>query len=404
MDNQKCEQCHDAPLGGYRSAAHNQHVDGRMLLMRGVAAVAVCVGHVSPMELSGPYGLLPPYSYQVAAFVFVSGYFYRADSERHPIRYVSHRARRLLLPLLAVNAVYGIIWCILKAAFGLSGGEGLSGRSILIDPLVSGNGFVINASMWFVAPLFFAEIISMTLRALVRRLARRQTDVLLCLASFVAGGFVVSVGGDVGLEPGAELALCRLIFFLPWFNLGQLYKTFLEKHDVLPNSTVMLGALLGQLAVTFVAGEPVVYNVAWCRFYHGPALTYITTLLSLAFVLRLCRICGSLLEGLPLMRTIGANSFSVMCHHQAGYLLLTAIVVATRLVLGVPAKFDFAGLLAHPTTSFVMLDELPQFALVYVMVGVAFSLAIHAVWRRLEGGLRSCLTALGAGFGEVLGN
>ena len=104
------------------------------------------------------------------------------------------------------------------------------------------------------------------------------------------------------------------------------------------------------------------------------------------------------------MRTIGANSFSVMCHHQAGYLLLTAIVVATRLVLGAPATFDFAGLLAHPTTSFVMLDELPQFALVYIMVGVAFSLAVHAVWRRLEDGLRRCLTVLGAGFSGVLGN
>ena len=95
------------------------------------------------------------------------------------------------------------------------------------------------------------------------------------------------------------------------------------------------------------------------------------------------------------MRAIGANSFSIMCHHQAGYLLLTAIVVATHLVLGVPATFDFTGLLAHPTSFYVMLDELPQFALVYVMVGVAFSLAVHATWRRLEGGLRHYLTVRG---------
>lgn len=371
--------------------------------MRGVAAVAVCVGHVSPTELSGPYGLLPPYSYQVAAFVFVSGYFYRADCERHPVRFVAHKARRLLLPLIAVNAVYGIVWCILKTVFGFSGGEALSIWSIIVDPLVSGSGFVINASMWFVAPLFFTEVVSMLLRALIRRVARRQTDMLLCLASFAAGGFVISAGGDAGLEPGVELALCRLIFFMPWFNLGQLYKTFLEKHDTPPNSAVMLGALLGQLAVTFVAGEPVVYNAAWCRFYHGPVLTYVTTVLSLAFVLRFCKVCGPLLENLPLMRAIGENSFSIMCHHQAGYLLLTTIAAMANLAFGVPTAFDFAGLLAHPTTSFVLLDELPQFALVYVMVGVAFSLAVHAVWRRLWRVMCRYLTALRAGFGGVSG-
>lgn len=93
----------------------------------------------------------------------------------------------------------------------------------------------------------------------------------------------------------------------------------------------------------------------------------------------------------------------ILTFDQAGDLLLTTIAAMANLAFGVPTAFDFAGLLAHPTTSFVLLDELPQFALVYVMVGVAFSLAVHAVWRRLWRVMCRYLTALRAGFGGVSG-
>lgn len=52
-------------------------VNKQMKLLGAVAATAVRVGHITPLRFAGPLALFPPYSFQVAAFVFISGYFYR---------------------------------------------------------------------------------------------------------------------------------------------------------------------------------------------------------------------------------------------------------------------------------------------------------------------------------------
>ena len=93
-----------------------------MKLFSACAIVLVVVGHVSPIGFNGPFDMFKVYSFQVAAFVFVSGYFYKEKNEHQPFQYLWKKCKRLVLPLLLINAAYGVIAFALIHFAGLKWG------------------------------------------------------------------------------------------------------------------------------------------------------------------------------------------------------------------------------------------------------------------------------------------
>lgn len=82
----------------------------------------VAVGHITSSGFNGPFDTFEPYSFQVSAFVFVSGYFCKEERERHPLRYLEMRIRRLLIPLLPINAIYSCAVLLLRKSMGFERG------------------------------------------------------------------------------------------------------------------------------------------------------------------------------------------------------------------------------------------------------------------------------------------
>ena len=142
-----------------------------MKLFSAIAMTLVVCGHIQygSVGLSGPFDMFKPYCYQVAAFVFVSGYFYNVKHEAIPGRYVLRKAKRLILPLYAISFVYGCIWSVAKPLLGMQYGDGVSLESVLVAPLTSGHQYMCNMAMWFIAPLFFAELANVLLRSAISR-------------------------------------------------------------------------------------------------------------------------------------------------------------------------------------------------------------------------------------------
>lgn len=131
--------------------------DERIDSLRGVAIVAVVVGHVllrtypaigsAPLPWAVLFTVLT--SFHVQLFAFLSGYLAKAPgSVGDAGRWIGSRAMRLLLPYAAWTVVF---W----AGFGSRGRSGLSG---LYDMLVfPGEGA--QTAMWFLAALFMACVI-----------------------------------------------------------------------------------------------------------------------------------------------------------------------------------------------------------------------------------------------------
>ena len=140
------------------------HIDSSMKLFTALAMLLVVVGHVRvDAGFSGPFAMFPPYSFHVAAFIFASGYFYKSTYETDFLGFIKKKSLRLLLPLYLINAAYGLLTTLLTQ-FGFTCFGSLSAQTLLIDPLTNGHQFLLNVPMWFIAPLFFAELANMAIR------------------------------------------------------------------------------------------------------------------------------------------------------------------------------------------------------------------------------------------------
>ncbi len=106
-------------------ASTEKSINYTMRLFSACAIVLVVVGHIPSTGFNGPFDMFKPYSFQVAAFVFVVGYFYKESHEVHPFQYLKSKIKRLLVPLVAINAAYGCLVLLLKSWLELHGG-GLS--------------------------------------------------------------------------------------------------------------------------------------------------------------------------------------------------------------------------------------------------------------------------------------
>ena len=106
-------------------ASTEKSINYTMRLFSACAIVLVVVGHIPSTGFNGPFDMFKPYSFQVAAFVFVAGYFYKESHEVHPFQYLKSRIKRLLIPLVAINAAYGCLVLLLKKLVGITWGGSL---------------------------------------------------------------------------------------------------------------------------------------------------------------------------------------------------------------------------------------------------------------------------------------
>lgn len=357
-------------------------VDLPMKLFVALAMVLVVVGHITFNGFEGPFNMFPPYSFQVAAFVFVSGYFYNPLHENHVLRYSLKKIKRLLIPLYLIMLVYGLISTCLHIS-GFSYLPLMTIESALLGPLTSGHDYIINMPMWFIAPLFFAEIANIVFRRLLGMLvpgSKRGSIYELCVFILYlgAGSIAIRLGGADGLMPGWNLLFARTLFFLACFGMGRFYRAVLEDHDTLGDTSYFALVLAIQLALITACDGGLSYIPSWCQFPHGIFITYVATFTGIAFLLRLSKIFGNLIGNTKPIRLVADNTFSIMCHHYLGFFITSSvfglIAASTPFLSSFQFEEFFNGLY------FFFPHDQEAWSLLYCCVGLLFAVGIHRVW------------------------
>lgn len=132
-----------------------------------MAIVLIVQYHMLGASFQGSMRLLMPLSCaRVPFFVFVAGYFNAAKSMAEPVGFAKDRARKLMLPLYGKTLLYAAIVTVLHG-LGIPRGA-VSLYSVLLDPLLGGHALFYNLPMWFIAPLFFVEVIYAFLARIMR--------------------------------------------------------------------------------------------------------------------------------------------------------------------------------------------------------------------------------------------
>lgn len=311
-------------------------------------------------------GLIPYYSFHMQLFVFISGYFCREGDEDF-VSYGVRKFKRLMLPYFAWNLVYGILAAFLRG-YGFSFGDPVSLETLFAEPFRTGYQFILNHPAWFVPALFLVELADRAVTKLARagmaKLAGREAagdrtaahGMEKTLGSRENAGtrtaarakflfyLLLGLGGiwisrHVGTD-GFWLTLVRLLFLLPFYEAGILYRRELEAKDKL-KSPVYFGIILLAAMALVLRGRPVIYAVSHCRDFPGYLSPYLSAFLGIAFWLRVSRILTPAVRDNSFIRYMGRNTYPIMMHHMMVLFGIRTVFALFAKYAGIFTGFDF---------------------------------------------------------------
>lgn len=341
-------------------------------LLSGFAIVMIVAGHAGCDILSFG-GLFPYYSFHVPLFLFISGYFYREKEEEAPAAYIRKKFFRLLVPYFVWNLIYGIVAWLLRFA-GFTMGDGISFRTLFLEPFISGYQFIYNYASWFVPVLFLIEIMNLLMRLVLRKLHLCYEGLI--LAGSLAVGIAVvwlAIGGHVW---GYYKMPGKILFLYPCFQMGQFYYKKLEKHDTLPNLPYFAVVIGLQLLLTLCCNG-LAYSSVWCTgFANGPVIPYVTTVSGIALWLRISRILSPVFSESRYIRYLGRNTYAVMMHHVMAFMIvkMALATLAPHTVWGMDFDWEqFFGNIDY----YYLIRSCEQFRICYLVAGVIMPLLLQ---------------------------
>ncbi|MCM1154171.1 MAG: acyltransferase family protein [Roseburia sp.] len=341
-------------------------------VLSGLAIIMIVAGHAG-CDVLTIGGLFPYYSFHVPLFMFISGYFYREENEERPLAYCVKKIRRLLVPYFIWNVIYGIIAWILRLA-GFTMGEGISIRTLFIEPFISGYQFIYNYAAWFVPTLFLIEMMNLLMRLILKKL--HLCYEWLILAGTLAVGMVVvwlAVGGHVW---GFYKMPGRILFLYPCFQMGQFYHKKLERHDTLGNLPYFAIVFTLQLLLT-LGCNGLAYSSVWCTgFANGPLIPYVTAVSGIAFWLRIAKIITPLCSRNNYICYLCKNTYAVMMHHVLAFMGVKAVIACLAAYTTWCADFDRGQYLSN-IDYYYLVKGMEQFKFVYLIAGVVLPLVLQ---------------------------
>lgn len=351
----------------------------KILSMFGI--IFVVSGHLVGSSFSLLFDYFPPYSFHLALFTFISGYFFKEEDLCSFRSFLKKKARNLLVPFFIWTLIYGVFASIMHW-FGFSFGTNLNLKSLLIDPLIDGHQFIYNLASWYVIPLLCIQILNFGLRLFFQKVGYKS-EYKITFLYLIVGMLGITMAHN-GYNTGTYLLLFRILFLLPCFQMGTLYKRKLEEKDNIPSYLYFI-IVIGVQTLLLVAFQNLNYTVAWGNdFIKGPIVPYLSAITGIAFWLRVSRLLTPLLEKQRWVRVIADNTSSIMMHHILGFLVCKTFFAALARLTPFLSSFDM-----HAYKTDIWYYYYPRsvtaFGLVYVAFAIFFSILVKkGVDRLLE--------------------
>ena len=327
------------------------------------------------------YEWFAPYAFHLALFVFTSGYFYKEDNEKHVTKYIWKKFKRLIIPMYIWNLIYGIFVQITRLKDFTIGGD-FNFTNLVIAPITNGHQFIYNMASWFLVPLFIVETINVIFRKLAKKIKIRN-EYVFSVVYLLLGMAGIKFASEGNYAPGWQLLLDRVLYFLPFYGLGILYKTKLEEKDKLNNIAYFSIVFLLQLIVITANKGLITYTPSWCNNFTGDLiLPFIIAILGIAFWLRVARIIEPIIKNSKVVNLIADNTYAIMMHQFMGFFIVKTIFAL--LSKFIPMFKDFNWNLYKTDIWYLYLPEnLSQWRIVYLIAGIAIPIVISISIRKL---------------------
>ncbi len=283
-------------------------------------------GHIGSFDYLDLHGLLRYQNYHIALFMFVSGYF--LNLSRSYSTFFRYKLMRLIIPLYAWNAAYGLLCWYLNNWHGFSLGGNLSAHNLLLAPITDGHQFIYNMASWFLVPLFLVQTAAFVILkpfAEKKDAENAATALLFFASACVLGYLALTYAPENRGEPGLTLTALRALYLLPSFAFGFLYRHLLEKYDTLP-TVYSLPLLLLAITILTMIFPGINHIPSWLNTVNAPvAAIYALSLFAILFWLRIARALAPLWQKSAALQYISAHTFDLMIHHFAGFMIAKAL-------------------------------------------------------------------------------
>lgn len=351
-----------------------KETDYRFKLLYAIGIILVVNGHCSGGGINILRDLFEPYSYHLVLFIFSSGYFYKCKNEKTPFKYCLKKIKTLLVPLYIWNFVYGLIVFLLSFK-GFEIGNKVNLSSLFIEPITTGHQFMYNLGGWFVVPLFMIEVFNVFIRKLLFFVKENIKDFVIFAIFLILGTIGIRLSLN-GLNTGWYLPVMRFIHLLPFYALGTLYKTKLEKYDNLPNFIYFIIIITLQIFVICICREVPLYISCWCHFFNNAKIVFIEGFLGIFFWFRICRILEPVLGKSKTLNSIADNTFSIMINHLMGFMVIKTFFALCYKYLGLFSHFNVE---AYKTEVYYIYKfaNLHQTQIFYVIFAIWFSIMVQ---------------------------
>lgn len=347
---------------------NKENIQFRILYFIGI--LLVVAGHAGGGSTSLFYEWFPIYSFHMALFIFCSGYFFINNKDKKIIDVIKKLIKKFLIPLYLWNLFYGILLTILHKC-GIEFGLNISLKSLFILPMYDGHQFILNLASWFVWPLVIIQFINIFVLKILNK--NDKLYYLYFLITLLLGFIGVTIAIK-GYNKGFYLLLDKVLYFLPFFSLGMLYRVKLEKKDTSNNLIYFSILLFITLIEIYIFGGTERYFIAWCKNFDNFYRPFIVGIIGIAFWLRVSKILVPILKDNKIINKISKNTFGIMMHHLTGFFLLSTIWYLLSKV-GIITKFN-VHLYKNEIYYFYLPKGIKNFIILYVVAGFAYSLFV----------------------------
>ena len=312
----------------------NKNTELTILKSLGILVVVSCHLGVNlfnfiGMPLTFKRELFPEYSYHMPLFIFASGYFYKRIYEKDILNLVKRRLSSIK-KYISCNIFYFVLTLILASLGLLSMKLQLNLKGLLIEPFLGGFQFYFNGPGWFVPFLFLLQITYVALRKVLgivfKNFNNKNTSTLkqetILLVGLVFVGFIATsisnaypvVDGNVSIFQ----SFLRVLFGLPFFQIGFMFKAFLESNLKLTLTTFIL-VVVSKLLIDANFGY-YTFSLRTIKFNNRAILPFIVAILGILYLLHLTKFIVNVVgkaspKTVDFLCIIGNNTWSIMMHH-----------------------------------------------------------------------------------------
>lgn len=316
----------------------------------------------------------------ITLFVFISGYFYKEQNEEKILHYIFYKFKKLMIPFFIINLVYGIIVNVLKHFDIINYGANITLYTMFVQPFINNSQYIFNFPAYFVPTIFLTNTCYAIIHKITRKIKILKEELLLDI--FIILHILSIYFQSNATDYNFNVIWLRIMFFLPFFQFGYLYKKKWQKYDDKIPTIPYLFMLIGINFAFFKLLGNLNYDMHEFADFQSKYLfiPLITSIVGILFYTRIARVLGKWLGKNRIVNYISNNTFAIMTHHLFVSFLISFILYEINLNVEPLPYFDIERF----RTGWIYIYETPThnilFQLAYAILGIAGALVIQYIY------------------------